>query len=134
MHRCLTGAVGDVEFESCGDELGTDRNQRVLPPTHSSRCKRKALTVPPVQQTEIGETRSKRSGWVTYFAVGDSSECFSFVRDWVEKKVRAHLMRARERAGLGWKRWSRQWLYEELGLYNDYRLRRPWSQIGRAHV
>jgi RNA-directed DNA polymerase len=29
-------------------------------------------------------------GWVNYFAVGDSSECFSFVRDWVEKKVRGH--------------------------------------------
>ena len=66
-------------------------------------------------------------GWVNYFAVGDSSECFSFVRDWVERKVRGHLMRARERTGLGWKRWSRQWLYEQLGLYNDYRLRRPWS-------
>ena len=66
-------------------------------------------------------------GWVNYFAIGDSSECFSFVRDWVEKKVRGHLMRARERTGLGWKRWSRKWLYEKLGLYNDYRLRRPWS-------
>ena len=66
-------------------------------------------------------------GWVNYFAVGDSSECFSFVRDWVEKKVRGHLMRARERTGIGWKRWSRQWLYEQMGLYNDYRLRRPWS-------
>ena len=66
-------------------------------------------------------------GWVNYFAVGDSSECFSFVRDWVEKKVRGHLMRARERSGLGWKRWSRKWLYGQLGLYNDYRLRRPWS-------
>jgi len=66
-------------------------------------------------------------GWVNYFAVGDSSECFSFVRDWVEKKIRGHLMRARERTGLGWKRWSRKWLYQELGLYDDYRLRRPWS-------
>jgi RNA-directed DNA polymerase len=66
-------------------------------------------------------------GWVNYFAVGDSSECFSFVRNWVEKKVRGHLMRARERTGLGWKRWSRQWLYEQLGLYNDYRLRHSWT-------
>jgi RNA-directed DNA polymerase len=24
-------------------------------------------------------------GWVNYFAVGDSSACFSFVRDWVEE-------------------------------------------------
>jgi RNA-directed DNA polymerase len=66
-------------------------------------------------------------GWVNYFAVGDSHECFSFVRDWVEKKIRGYLMRARERSGLGWKRWSRKWLYGKLGLYKDYRLRRPWS-------
>ena len=26
-------------------------------------------------------------GWVNYFAVGHSSECFSFIKDWVEKKV-----------------------------------------------
>ena len=68
-------------------------------------------------------------GWVNYFAVGDSSECFSFVRDWVEKKVRGHLMRAREQTGFGWKRWSRKWLYGKLGLYKDYRLRRPWSLL-----
>ena len=45
-------------------------------------------------------------GWVTYFAVGHSSRCFSYVRDWVEKKVRRHLMRARKRRGFRWKRWS----------------------------
>ena len=39
-------------------------------------------------------------GWVRYFAVGDSSRCFGFVKDWVEKKVRRHLMRARKRTGL----------------------------------
>ncbi|HSX82955.1 MAG TPA: group II intron reverse transcriptase/maturase, partial [Candidatus Saccharimonadia bacterium] len=46
-------------------------------------------------------------GWVRYFAVGDSSRCFGFIKDWVEKKVRRHLMRARNRKGFGWKRWSR---------------------------
>ena len=40
-------------------------------------------------------------GWVNYFAVGHSSRCFSFVRDWVEKKMRRHLMRARQRRGFG---------------------------------
>ena len=63
-------------------------------------------------------------GWVNYFAVGHSSRCFSFVKDWVEKKIRRHLMRSRKRPGFGWKRWSRTWFYEKLGLYNDYRLRR----------
>src|ERR1700730_18496810 len=64
-------------------------------------------------------------GWVNYFAVWHSSRCFSFVKDWVEKKIRRHLMRARKRKGFGWQRWSRQWLYSELGLFNAYRVRRP---------
>jgi RNA-directed DNA polymerase len=63
-------------------------------------------------------------GWVNYFAVGHSSRCFSFVKDWVEKKIRRHLMRARKRKGFGWQRWSRRWLYDKLGLYNHYRVRR----------
>ncbi len=62
-------------------------------------------------------------GWVQYFAVGNASRCFSYVRNWVEQKVRRHLMRARNRRGLGWTRWSRRWLYETLGLYGDYRIR-----------
>jgi RNA-directed DNA polymerase len=62
-------------------------------------------------------------GWVNYFAIGSSSGCFSYVRYWVEKKIRRHLMRARKRQGFGWKRWSSRWMYQILGLYNDYRVR-----------
>jgi RNA-directed DNA polymerase len=63
-------------------------------------------------------------GWVQYFAIGHSSRCFSFIRDWVEKKIRRHLNRARLRQGFGWKRWRRQWIHAGLGLYDDYRVRR----------
>ena len=63
-------------------------------------------------------------GWVNYFAVGHSSECFSFIKDWVEKKIRRHMGRSRNRRGFGWKRWSRRWLHEELKLFNGYRVRR----------
>jgi len=63
-------------------------------------------------------------GWVNYFAFGNASRCFGYIRDWVEKKVRPQLMRARNRKGFGWKRWSRRWLYDELGLFSDYRVRR----------
>jgi len=66
-------------------------------------------------------------GWVHYFAVGDSSRCFSYIKLWVEKKVRRHLMRARKRTGFGWKRWSTQWLYNTLGLFNEYRVVRAIS-------
>ena len=61
-------------------------------------------------------------GWVRYFRVGHSGRCFSYIRLWVEKKVRRHLMRARGRHGFGWKRWSTQWLHNTLGLFNDYRV------------
>jgi RNA-directed DNA polymerase len=61
-------------------------------------------------------------GWVNYFAVGHSSRCFSLVKDWVEKKVRRHLMCARKRKGFGWKRWSSEWFYTTLGLFNAYRV------------
>jgi RNA-directed DNA polymerase len=63
-------------------------------------------------------------GWVNYFAVGYSSRCFGYVREWVERKVRRHLMRACHRRGFGWKRWSKRWLYEALGLFDAYRVRR----------
>lgn len=62
-------------------------------------------------------------GWVGYFAIGHSSRCFGLIKDWVEKKVRRHLGRARKRQGFGWNRWSRQWLYATVGLFNGYRVK-----------
>ena len=62
-------------------------------------------------------------GWVNYFRIGHSSKCFDYVKGWVEKKIRRHLMRARKRHGFGWNRWSSAWLYNTLGLYNDYKIR-----------
>jgi RNA-directed DNA polymerase len=61
-------------------------------------------------------------GWVKYFAIGHSSRCFSFIRNWVEMKIRRHLARACKRPGFGWKRWSREWLYGTLGLFSEYRV------------
>ena len=62
-------------------------------------------------------------GWANHFRIGHASRCFSYVRYWVAKKVRRHLMRAKGRRGHGWKRWSRAWLYRVLGLYGDYAIR-----------
>ena len=71
-------------------------------------------------------------GWVNYFAIGPASRCFDYVRNWVEKKIRRHLMRARQREGFGWKRWSRQWLYRNLGLFGNYRVSRPKQLLLKA--
>ena len=44
-------------------------------------------------------------------------------------KVRRHLMRARKCRGLGWERWSTQWLHANLGLFTGYRLRRDVRKV-----
>jgi RNA-directed DNA polymerase len=62
-------------------------------------------------------------GWVAYFRIGHASRWFAYVKLWVEKKVRRHMMRARHRGGFGWTRWSTAWLHEALGLFGDYRVR-----------
>jgi len=62
-------------------------------------------------------------GWVNYFAIGHSGRCFSYVRDWVEMKMRRHLLRNQQRRGFGWHRRRRAWLYGTLGLFGDYRVR-----------
>ena len=62
-------------------------------------------------------------GWTNYFRVGNSAKCFGGIRDWIEKKVRRHLMRSRQRKGFGWKRWSSEWIYRTLGLFDDYKIR-----------
>ena len=55
IDRCLTESRRNRWIRaSRGDELGTDRNRRVLPPTCSSRSKQRAPAVPSVQPSEIG--------------------------------------------------------------------------------
>jgi Group II intron, maturase-specific domain len=71
-------------------------------------------------------------GWVNYFALGHSSECFSYIKDWVEKKVRRHLAQARKQEGFNWERWSSPWLYDTLNLFNGYRARRDGPKAALA--
>jgi RNA-directed DNA polymerase len=117
-------AAANLSFAktSC-DSLGTIR---VPPAKAASRC----------PSTKRHPTRSASQpvggvitvinpilrGWVNYFRVGNDARCFSFVKAWVERKVRRHLMRARGYRGFGWKRWSTAWLYTTIGLFNDYRV------------
>ena len=76
----------------------------------------------PVQEV-IHEINAILAGWLNHFRIGHVHRHFKYIRDWVEKKVRRHLARAARRSGIGWKRWSRDWLYQVLGLYDDYCIR-----------
>ncbi len=61
-------------------------------------------------------------GWVNYFRIGNSNSTFNKVRNDMEKKVRKFVMRRKKLKGFGWKKWSREDIYEKWGLYNDYRI------------
>ena len=81
----------------------------------------------------IAKINPIQRGWVNYFRIGHSSICFGVVKRWVEEKVRRHLMRARGRQGFGWTRWSSEWLYDRLGLFNNYQLvRRSGAKVAPA--
>lgn len=62
-------------------------------------------------------------GWVNYFRIGNSADCFAAIKDWVEKKARRHIYRAKQQKGFGWKRWSKEQIYQYTQLYNDYGIR-----------
>ena len=50
-------------------------------------------------------------GWVQYFKIGNSSKVFGYVKDWLTRKSRRHLMKAKGKRGFGWKQWSTKGLY-----------------------
>jgi len=62
-------------------------------------------------------------GWVNYFRIGNSTRAFQVVRYEIERKVRKFVSKRRKRRGFGWKRWSREEIYQKWGLYQDYRIR-----------
>ena len=66
--------------------------------------------------------------------MGNASRCFRYVRNWVEQRIRRHLARAGQRRGFGWKRWSSQWLYETLGLFNEYRVAYRRGESGPSAI
>ena len=65
-------------------------------------------------------------GWLNYFRIGNCSKCFGYIKWWVLRKIRRSMMRARLRSGFGWKRWSNDYFYQTLGLYDDYKIRYQW--------
>jgi group II intron reverse transcriptase/maturase len=73
----------------------------------------------------IDKINSVLQGWVQFFSVGNSSRAFSEVREYTEMKVRTLLTRRKRRRkrSIGWKRWSNEYLYGELELFWDWKLK-----------
>jgi RNA-directed DNA polymerase len=61
-------------------------------------------------------------GWVQYFRIGHSSKAFGYVKDWLTKKIRRHLMRAKGKQGFGWKQWSTKEIFDKYNIYSNFKV------------
>lgn len=61
-------------------------------------------------------------GWVQYFKIGHSSRTFGYIKDWLTKKIRRHLMRAKGKQGFGWKQWSTKELFATYKIFSDFKV------------
>lgn len=70
----------------------------------------------------IREVNQTVRGWVNYFRVGNSSKAFTKLRSYTAMRIRKFLRRRRNRMGFGWKVYPNALLFQQMGLYNDYRV------------
>lgn len=70
----------------------------------------------------IREINPAVRGWVNYFKIGNSSESFHGIRDYIVKKTMRYLRRKQLKRGYGWKKLDSDLLYGRYGLFYDYEL------------
>jgi RNA-directed DNA polymerase len=70
-------------------------------------------------------------GWVNYFRAGQSSRCFDYVKDWVEKEIRRHLKGASAWVLAG-SAGCRPGIYGQLRLFPGYRVAPRLSKLSKA--
>jgi RNA-directed DNA polymerase len=78
----------------------------------------------PVAEVVARIVNPRVRGWVRYFRWGNAGRDLTFVAWQVERKVRrfASRQRPKRRGGRGWTTWSAKEIYEEWGLFHDYRV------------
>lgn len=95
------------------------------------RIMRRLLHVP-VEKVVKEEVNPRVRGFVDYFRWGNSGRELSFVAWQVDQKVRRFASRQRpkrkpKKGGRGWSTWSTKEIYEDWGLYSDYRV--AWCSV-----
>lgn len=65
-------------------------------------------------------------GWVNYFRIANSSKKFGKIKFYATQRIRKFMRRHSGKAGYGYKQYPDTFLYQKLGLYNDYRV--SWAK------
>ena len=61
-------------------------------------------------------------GWVNYFKIANSSRKFGKIKYYTAQRIRKFMRRHRGKIGYGYKQYPDAFLYQRLGVYNDYRV------------
>ena len=61
-------------------------------------------------------------GWVNYFRIANSSRKFGKIKFYAAQRIRKFMRRHRGKVGYGYKQYPDTFLYQKLGVYNDYRV------------
>jgi RNA-directed DNA polymerase len=81
-------------------------------------------SIPKRVKDQVQDVNEFLRGWVGYYRVGHASAAFRRVNNFVNKRVRHILQRRHGRHGYGWGRIDSDYIYGQLGLFYDYRVRR----------
>jgi group II intron reverse transcriptase/maturase len=74
----------------------------------------------------VSELTPVLRGWVNYFSMANSAGKFGKVKFYAAQRVRKFMRRRRQRAGYGYREYPVSYLYQRIGLYNDYRVK--WAK------
>ncbi|EQB89249.1 group II intron reverse transcriptase/maturase [Clostridium punense] len=85
--------------------------------THLVQSRNKTVT------EMIEELNPILRGWVNYYRIGHCSRTLTYIKIWVERKVRRFARKAQKKFGFGWKEWSSEIIYGKWGLFSDYQVR-----------
>jgi len=98
-------------------------------PKSQQRCRNNIRTlvnhsIPLRVKEQVGNVNRYLRGWVGYFRIGNAGEVLQGIAHFVNKRVRRVIQRRRGNGGYGWGgRLKSAYIYGELGLYYDYRVR-----------
>ena len=98
-------------------------------PKSQQRCRERIRSmvhhsIPLRVKEQIEKVNKHLRGWVGYFRLGNAGRVLQDIAHFVNKRVRRVIQRRRGQSGYGWGgRIKSAYIYGELGLYYDYRVR-----------
>jgi len=61
-------------------------------------------------------------GWVNYFKIANSAKKFGKIKFYTAQRIRKFMRKRRQKAGYGYKEYPDKYLYDKIGVYNNYRV------------